>query len=113
MAQSFIDALAGDFNPEEYTDSYREALETLVQSKADGIPLAEEPEAPKEAEGRPRCRLARLGGGGEEAPRAGGAGQGDRLSRYVDGITNVPLPRTSRCEPTRLDQRSESASKRP
>ena len=37
-------------SPEEYTDSYREALETLVQSKADGIPLAEEPEAPKEAE---------------------------------------------------------------
>jgi DNA end-binding protein Ku len=50
MAQSFIDALAGDFNPEEFTDSYREALETLVQSKAEGIPLAEEPEAPKEAE---------------------------------------------------------------
>ena len=50
MARSFIDALAGDFNPEEYADAYREALEALVQSKADGIPLAEEPEAPKEAE---------------------------------------------------------------
>jgi DNA end-binding protein Ku len=50
MAQSFIDALAGDFTPEEYTDSYREALETLVQSKAEGIPLAEQPEAPQEAE---------------------------------------------------------------
>ena len=50
MAQSFIEALAGDFQPEEFTDAYREALETLVQSKADGIPLAEEPEAPKQAE---------------------------------------------------------------
>jgi DNA end-binding protein Ku len=50
MAQSFIDALAGDFNPEDFTDSYREALEALVQSKAEGVPLAEEPEAPKEAE---------------------------------------------------------------
>jgi DNA end-binding protein Ku len=50
MAQSFISALAGDFHPEDFTDSYREALETLVHSKADGIPLAEEPEAPKEAE---------------------------------------------------------------
>jgi DNA end-binding protein Ku len=51
MAQSFIEALAGDFHPEEFTDAYREALETVVQSKADGIPLAEEPEAaPKEAE---------------------------------------------------------------
>src|SRR5215211_1220657 len=50
MAQSFIDALAGDFNPEEYTDAYREALEALVHSKAEGVPLPEEPEAPKEAE---------------------------------------------------------------
>ena len=50
MAQSFIDALAGDFNPEDFTDSYREALEALVQSKAEGVPLAEEPEAPEEAE---------------------------------------------------------------
>ena len=50
MAQSFIDALAGDFNPEDFTDSYREALEALVQSKAEGVPLAEEPEAPQEAE---------------------------------------------------------------
>ena len=50
MAQAFIDALAGDFEPENFTDSYREALEELVQSKAEGVPLAEEPEAPKEAE---------------------------------------------------------------
>ncbi len=50
MAQSFIDALSGDFAPEEYTDSYREALETVVRSKAEGVPLAAESEAPKEAE---------------------------------------------------------------
>ena len=50
MAQSFIDALSGEFKPEEYTDAYREALEALVQSKAEGTPLPEEPEAPKEAE---------------------------------------------------------------
>jgi DNA end-binding protein Ku len=51
MAQSFIDALAGDFHPEEFTDAYREALEAVVEAKADGIPLAEETEeAPKEAE---------------------------------------------------------------
>jgi DNA end-binding protein Ku len=50
MAQSFIEALAGDFNPEEFTDAYREALEAVVHSKADGIPMAEQPEAPQEAE---------------------------------------------------------------
>jgi DNA end-binding protein Ku len=50
MAQSFIQALTGDFHPEEFTDSYREALETLVESKAGGVPLVEEAEAPQEAE---------------------------------------------------------------
>ena len=50
MAQSFIEALAGDFHPEDFTDSYREALETLVESKAGGVALVEEPEVPKEAE---------------------------------------------------------------
>lgn len=50
MAQSFIDALSGDFAPEDFTDSYREAVEALVQSKAEGVPLEEEAEAPKEAE---------------------------------------------------------------
>ncbi len=50
MAQSFIDALSGEFRPDEFTDAYREALEAVVASKADGVPLAEEPESPKEAE---------------------------------------------------------------
>ncbi len=42
MARTFIDALTGDFNPEEFTDSYREALEEIVQAKLSGIPVAEE-----------------------------------------------------------------------
>jgi DNA end-binding protein Ku len=50
MAQSFIEALAGDFRPEDFTDSYREALEELVEAKAGGVPLTEEAEAPQEAE---------------------------------------------------------------
>jgi DNA end-binding protein Ku len=50
MAQSFIEALSGDFHPEEYTDAYREALEEVVQSKAAGVALPEQAEAPKEAE---------------------------------------------------------------
>jgi DNA end-binding protein Ku len=50
MAQSFIEALSGDFRPDEYTDAYREALEEVVQSKAAGVPMVEQTEAPQEAE---------------------------------------------------------------
>jgi DNA end-binding protein Ku len=49
MAQNFIEALAGDFKPDEYADSYRQAVETLVQSKLEGTELPEE-EEPQEAE---------------------------------------------------------------
>lgn len=37
MAESFIEALSGEFRPEEFTDSYREALEQVVRAKLDGV----------------------------------------------------------------------------
>jgi DNA end-binding protein Ku len=36
MAGSLIDTLAGDFDPSKYTDSYREALEALIDAKVEG-----------------------------------------------------------------------------
>lgn len=42
MARTFIDALSGEFEPELYTDSYREALEEVVEAKLAGTAPAEE-----------------------------------------------------------------------
>ncbi|WP_152364713.1 Ku protein [Microlunatus speluncae] len=50
MARSFIDALTSEFDPEQFHDSYREAVEQLVQSKLDGTELPAEVEQPEEAE---------------------------------------------------------------
>lgn len=36
MASSLIDSLTGDFEPEQYTDRYREALESLIEAKVAG-----------------------------------------------------------------------------
>jgi len=36
MAQSLIEALSGDFDPTQYTDQYREALEALISAKVEG-----------------------------------------------------------------------------
>jgi DNA end-binding protein Ku len=36
MAQSLIETLAGDFNPEQYSDNYREALQALIEAKVAG-----------------------------------------------------------------------------
>jgi DNA end-binding protein Ku len=41
MAESYIDTLRGDFDPSQYTDAYREALEAVVEAKAGGVPLPE------------------------------------------------------------------------
>ena len=45
MAESYIDTLAGDFDPEEYHDDYREALLKVVEAKAEGAEVIEQPEA--------------------------------------------------------------------
>lgn len=45
MANSLIDALAGDFDPSEYSDSYREALQALIDAKVEGRELVAPPEA--------------------------------------------------------------------
>jgi DNA end-binding protein Ku len=46
MARSLIDALSGDFDPTQYSDEYREALERLIEAKAEGhevvVPAAAE-----------------------------------------------------------------------
>lgn len=41
MAQAFIEQLSGPFEVSDYTDSYREAVEALVNSKLEGLPLPE------------------------------------------------------------------------
>ncbi len=51
MAESLIDSMAGEFNPEEFTDTYREALQQVIDvkiGKQDTVvqPTSEEPIAP-------------------------------------------------------------------
>ena len=47
MAGSLIDSLSGDFDPAQYTDGYRAALEALIEAKIQGhevvAPTAEQP----------------------------------------------------------------------
>lgn len=36
MAESLIESLSGDFEPEQYSDNYREALQALIDAKVEG-----------------------------------------------------------------------------
>jgi DNA end-binding protein Ku len=47
MAESYIAALSGDFEPEEFTDNYREALEEVIDAKVAGREVKAPVEAPR------------------------------------------------------------------
>jgi DNA end-binding protein Ku len=48
MAASLIDSMTGDFDPEAYTDNYREALQEVIDAKVEGREV-ERPAEPEEA----------------------------------------------------------------
>ncbi|MGN9811078.1 non-homologous end joining protein Ku [Micromonospora sp. BQ11] len=88
MASSLIDSMAGEFQPDAFTDDYRAALQEVIDAKVEGREVVQ----PEEVEAAPaaavdlmaalkasveRARAAR----GEEAPeRAGGGGEPTPIS---------------------------------
>ncbi len=52
MAESLVESLAADFEPEKYRDEYREEVMELIQKKADGEEFETPEAAAREAEGR-------------------------------------------------------------
>lgn len=84
MAASLVDSMSGDFRPEEFTDSYREALQQVIDvkiGKKDTVvqPTTEEPIAPTIdlmaalRESVERARAARGGAPEPEEKRTGHA----------------------------------------
>ncbi|MGO4255886.1 non-homologous end joining protein Ku [Marmoricola sp. RAF53] len=47
MAKMLVETLAGDFDPDEFEDDYREAVEALVKAKIEGGEVKHAPEARK------------------------------------------------------------------
>lgn len=50
MAGSLIDSMTGDFEPDEYHDTYREALQQVIEAKVEGKEVAR-PEGAEEETG--------------------------------------------------------------
>ncbi|WP_344222237.1 Ku protein [Kribbella sancticallisti] len=82
MAESYIDTLRGEFDPDQYHDEYRHALEQVVEAKAAGVPLPETEE--EETEGAEVVDLVAALRASVEAAKArraaggsGGGGAGD------------------------------------
>jgi DNA end-binding protein Ku len=43
MAQSLIDSMSGDFDPTQYHDDYRDALQQVIDAKVEGREIVEQP----------------------------------------------------------------------
>jgi DNA end-binding protein Ku len=48
MASSLIESMAGDFDPSEHKDAYREALQAVIEAKIEGREIVQPEEAPAE-----------------------------------------------------------------
>ena len=78
MAEMFITQLEADFDPSQFTDSYREALEALVQQKLEGVPVPETAEVSTGGQGEVIDLVAALRASVEAArKRRAEAGQGE------------------------------------
>jgi DNA end-binding protein Ku len=53
MASSLIDSMAGDFEPDAFTDNYREALQEVIDAKVEGREVVQ----PEEAEEAPAAAV--------------------------------------------------------
>ncbi len=96
MARSLVESMAGDFDPAEYTDDYREALLALINDKLEGgqgiaVPAA----AQAEDGGQVVDLMAALR---ESVARSQAARGGDAASGVAHGTTSpqsVRSPRTA------------------
>jgi DNA end-binding protein Ku len=81
MAQSLIDTLSGDFQPEQYSDNYREALQALIDAKVEGREVVQ-PEQPTGDTGTVVDLMAALRASVEAAKqgRSGGSAADDSAS---------------------------------
>lgn len=96
MAGSLIDSMAGEFDPTDYTDNYREALQEVIDAKVEGREVVQ-PEEVEEAPAAAVDLMAALRASVERAKAARGEGSGE------------PTPITS----ARSAQKAEPAKKAP
>jgi DNA end-binding protein Ku len=82
MAESYISTLKSEFDPERYHSDYREALERLVEAKAEGVPIPEvEEEEGETADVVDLVAALRASVDAAKKRRAGGAAGGGKATK--------------------------------
>jgi DNA end-binding protein Ku len=77
MARSLVDSMAGDFEPSEYTDNYRVALQTVIDAKIEGREIVEA-EEPQPSAGNVVDLMSALRASVEAAKKSRGEGPAEK-----------------------------------
>ncbi len=80
MASSLIDSMAGDFQPDEFTDNYRSALQEVIDAKVEGREVVQ-PEEPEEAAPAAIDLMAALKASVERAKKARGEAEPEKPTK--------------------------------
>ena len=93
MAGSLIETLSGDFDPSEYKDSYREALQEVIEAKIAGHEV-KQPEQAQPTSGTVVDLMAALRAS-VEAAKAGRSGGGERTAKAPAKAAKKPAAKTA------------------
>jgi DNA end-binding protein Ku len=103
MASSLIDSMEGDFDPSEYTDAYREAIQEIIDAKVEGKEIvAQEPteEAPAASDLLSALRAS------VEAAKKGRSGGGDGKAK--SGSSSRSRAKTGAKSESKTDSKTET-----
>ncbi|CAO5250226.1 non-homologous end joining protein Ku [Frankia sp. AgKG'84/4] len=112
MAGSLIDTLSADFDPTRFTDSYREALQSVIDAKVAGRDVVGPPEAASsEPVGDLMAALrASIAAARGEGPN-GASDSPNGASASSDGVAGSPRPRkTGKSSPSSAAMSTSAAS---
>ena len=110
MAESYIDTLTEDFDPAQYSDDYRAALEELVNAKAAGHQV-EQPEEPAQ-QGTVVDLMAALRASVEAAKKRRAGGPGEEAGSAAEPEPELARAAGRKAAPKRAARREPAAAER-
>jgi DNA end-binding protein Ku len=112
MAASLVESMAGDFDPGEYTDNYREALQEVIEAKVEGREVVE-PEEAQPTSGNVVDLMAALRASVEAAKRSRGeAGEEPKPAKKAQKRAQArPAQKAAKKEPAK--KASKPAAEQP
>jgi DNA end-binding protein Ku len=107
MADALVESMTGDFDPADFSDNYREALQEVIEAKAAGREVVEAPAATGPDSGSVIDLMAALRASVEQAKSKGGTG-----APAASDSASTPARSSSRTGPAKKAASKKAAAKK-